>query len=141
MSTVFTMIIDGELPGRFVWKDDHCVAFLTINPLSPGHTLVVPRQEIDEWTDTDPALWSHLSGVAHTLGQAIKTAFGNVRVGIVVAGYEVPHTHIHVFGADTMAQFDFAAADQDPDPAELDAAAADIRAALRAMGYDAAVAE
>lgn len=134
------MIINGELPGRFVWKDESCVAFLTLNPLTPGHTLVVPRDEIDQWTDVDPVLWAHLSGVAHTVGNAIKDAFGNSRVGVVVAGYEVPHTHVHVFGADTMAQFDFAAADPTPDPADLDAAAADIRAALRAMGYDEPVA-
>ena len=135
MASVFTLIIDGELPGRFVWKDERCVAFLTINPLTPGHTLVVPRDEVDQWTETDPELWAHLASVAHTIGRAIKEAFGNSRVGVVVAGYEVPHTHIHVFGADTMAQFDFAAADPSPDPSELDGAAANIRAALHALGH------
>lgn len=141
MPSVFTLIINGELPGRFVWKDERCVAFLTINPLTPGHTLVVPRDEVDQWTDTDPALWSHLSGVAHTIGRAIKEAFGNSRVGVVVAGYEVPHTHVHVFGADTMGQFDFAAADPSPDPSELDDAAANIRAALHALGHTEFVSE
>lgn len=135
MPSVFTLIINGELPGRFVWKDEHCVAFLTINPLTPGHTLVVPRKEVDQWTDVEPDLWAHLSGVAHTIGQAIKSSFGNSRVGLVVAGYEVPHTHVHVFGADTMAQFDFAQADPSPDPAELDSAAAAIRSSLAAMGH------
>lgn len=135
MSSVFTMIMNGDLPGRFVWQDDRCTAFLTINPLTPGHTLVVPRDEIDQWTDVDPALWAHVAGVAHTLGNAIKAAFGNSRAGVVIAGYEVPHAHVHVFGADNMAQFDFAAADPSPDPAALDAAAANIRAELTAMGY------
>jgi len=141
MSSVFSLIIDGELPGRFVWKDERCVAFLTINPFTPGHTLVVPREEVDQWTDADPELWSHVSSVAHAIGRAIKDAFSNARVGVVIAGYEVPHTHIHVFGADSMAQFDFANADPNPDPAELDAAAAAIRTALRAMGYDKSVSE
>lgn len=124
------MIINGDLPGRFVWEDKDCVGFLTINPLTPGHTLVVPRAEIDEWTDLDPELWSHLSGVAHTIGEAIKEAFDYARVGVVIAGFEVAHAHIHVFGADTMSQFDFSRADPDPDPADLDAAAARIKAAL-----------
>ena len=130
------MIIDGELPGRFVWRDERCVALLTINPLSPGHTLVVPRDEIDEWTSLDPDLWSHLSGVAHTIGRAIKQAFDYSRVGVVIAGFEVAHAHVHVFGADTMAQFDFGLVDPDPDPDALDAAAATITAALQARGIE-----
>jgi diadenosine tetraphosphate (Ap4A) HIT family hydrolase len=134
MASVFTMIINGELPGRFVWDDDQCVAFLTINPLTPGHTLVVPRAETDEWTDLGPDLWSHLSGVSHTIGRAIKEAFDYTRVGVVIAGFEVRHAHIHVFGADTMAQFDFARVDPNPNPDALDAAAAKIAAALEASG-------
>lgn len=128
------MIINGDLPGRFVWKDDHCAAFLTINPLTPGHTLVVPRAEVDEWTDLAPELWGHLVSVAHTIGRAIKEEFDYSRVGVVIAGFEVPHAHVHVFGADTMAQFDFGRADPNPDPAELDGAATKIRAALEAGG-------
>ena len=135
MASVFTLIINGDLPGRFVWKDEHCVALLTINPLTPGHTLVVPRSEVDEWTDMEPELWVHLSAVAHKVGQAIKEAFGNSRVGVVVAGYEVPHCHVHVFGADRMDQFDFGQIDLDPDPADLDDAADRIRAALRGHGH------
>ena len=130
------MIINGEIPGRFVWKDERCVAFLTINPLTPGHTLVVPREEMDEWTDLEPDLWSHLASVAHTIGRAIKEGFDYTRVGVVVAGFEVPHAHVHVFGADTMAQFDFARVDPNPDPADLDEAAARIRAALQARGFE-----
>lgn len=135
MASVFTLIINGELPGRFVWKDDRCVAFLTINPLTPGHTLVVPRVEIDQWTDLDTDLWTHLSGVAHTIGGAVKQAFGNSRVGVVVAGFEVAHTHIHVFGADGMRDFDFANADPSPDDTALDDAAERIRLALTAAGH------
>ncbi len=128
------MIINGELPGRFVWQDEHCVAFLTINPLTPGHTLVVPRVEVDEWTDLDPEVWNHISDVARSVGRAIKEGFDYTRVGVVVAGFEVPHAHVHVFGADTMAQFDFARVDPDPDPDALDGAAETIRALLPAGG-------
>ena len=63
MPSVFTRIIEGELPARFVWKDDRCVAFLSHRPLRPGHTLVVPRLEIDHWVDLEPELLGHLMGV------------------------------------------------------------------------------
>ena len=66
MATLFTRIIDGELPGRFVWRDDRAVAFLTISPIQPGHTLVVPRAEVDNWLDLDPAIAAHLMTVAQT---------------------------------------------------------------------------
>ncbi len=70
MPSVFSLIIAGEIPGEFVWKDDRCVAFLSINPLAPGHTLVVPREEVDHWIDLDPALTAHIMGVAQVIGQA-----------------------------------------------------------------------
>ncbi|GAA1613616.1 HIT family protein [Actinoplanes couchii] len=107
MSSLFTRIIDGELPGRFVHSDDKAVAFLSIQPLTAGHTLVVPRAEVDEWTDLDPALAAHVMTVAHTVGKALKLAYGCARVGVVVAGFEIPHTHVHVFPTETMADFDF----------------------------------
>ncbi|MCC6639743.1 MAG: HIT family protein, partial [Deltaproteobacteria bacterium] len=68
MASIFTRIIRGELPGRFVWKDDHAVGFLTINPIRPGHTLVVPRLEVDHWIDLPPELALHLMGVAQQVG-------------------------------------------------------------------------
>ena len=70
MSTVFTKIINGELPGRFVWSDDAAVAFLSINPLGPGHTLVVSRAEVDHWVDADAELLAHLTTVAQSIGTA-----------------------------------------------------------------------
>ena len=96
MATIFTRIIDGELPGRFVWRDDLCVAFLSINPLNPGHTLVVPRQEVDHWLDLDDALAAHLTQVARRIGAAQMQAFAPERVGLMIAGLEVPHVHLHV---------------------------------------------
>jgi diadenosine tetraphosphate (Ap4A) HIT family hydrolase len=135
MATVFTKIIDGALPGRFVWRDDDVVAFLSINPLRPGHTLVVPRQEVDQWTDASPELLGKLTTVAHRVGQAIKAVWQSPRIGLIVAGFEVPHTHLHVHPVWTMADFDFGRADPSPDPAEMDDAAVRIRAALREAGY------
>ena len=135
MSTLFSRIIQGELPGRFVWNDERCVAFLTIAPLRPGHALVVPRDEVDEWTDTDDDLLTELMLVAKRVGAAQKIAFDAPRAGLIVAGFEVPHTHLHVFPSWGIDDFDFDNVDHDPDPAELDTAATALRKALRAAGH------
>jgi diadenosine tetraphosphate (Ap4A) HIT family hydrolase len=129
--TLFSRIIQGEIPGRFVWRDERCVAFLTIGPLRPGHTLVVPRSEVDEWTDADDDLLAHLVAVARHIGTAQKAAFDAPRAGLIIAGFEVPHLHVHVFPAWGIDDFDFGNANPDPDPAELDAAADTLRHALR----------
>lgn len=139
MSTVFTKIIDGDLPGRFVWADELAVGFLSINPLAPGHTLVVPRAEVDHWVDADPALLGHLTSVAHAIGAAVQTVFAPPRVGLVVAGFEVPHLHLHVFPAADMAAFDFANAAPAVDAAEQDGHRDALRAALRDAGLGAHV--
>lgn len=133
--TVFTRIINGELPARFVWSDPTCVAFLSINPLQRGHTLVVPRVEVDHWVDLDPPTAAHLMMVAKAIGQAQRSAFAPARIGLIIAGFEVPHTHLHVVPTATMADLDFANAALDPDPASLDSAAAALRSALRALGH------
>ena len=135
MASVFTRIIDGELPGRFVWRDDRAVGFLSINPLQPGHTLVVPVAEVDHWVDLEPDLASHLMLVAQRIGQAAQAAFSPVKVGLMVAGLEVPHVHLHVVPIRGVHDLDFANADPSPDPAALDDAAERLRAAL---GADAA---
>lgn len=133
--SVFTRIIRGELPGRFVWRDDRVVAFLTIAPMRPGHTLVVPVEQVDHWTDTSEALWSDVSRVSHAVGRGIFEAFGPSRVGMVIAGMEVPHCHVHLVPIDDESQLSFARADHSPDPAGMDDAAARIRAALRGLGH------
>ncbi len=135
MSTLFTRIIDGELPGRFVWSDDLAVGFLSINPLGPGHTLVVPRAEVDHWVDAEPELLAHLTSVAHTVGAAVRDVWQPPRVGLIVAGFEVPHLHIHVFPAWDMAAFDFANAAPSVEAQEQEAQAEKLRSALRAAGH------
>lgn len=130
MSTVFTKIMNGELPGRFVYRDDRVAAFLTIEPVAPGHTLVVPVEEVDRWTDASPTLWTHLNEVALMVGNAIISKFDAPRAGYLIAGFEVPHTHIHIFPAADMSGYNLANVDRNPDPAELDKVAEMLRDAL-----------
>ena len=135
MPTIFTRIIEGELPGRFVWKDDDCVGFLSIAPLRPGHTLVVPRVEVDHWLDLDAALAARLMVVAHAIGRAQRTAFDPARVGLIIAGLEVPHTHLHVVPIDRESDLSFANADASASAESMDDAARRIREALREQGH------
>ena len=134
MSTVFTKIINGEFPGTFVWRDESCVAFMSINPMAPGHVLVVPVEEVDHWINASPDLSRHLFAVAHEIGRAQQSAFECERVGLIIAGYEVPHTHIHVLPTTSMGQLSFANAAASVERDDLDAWAAAIRGALRANG-------
>ncbi len=136
MPTIFTRIIGGELPARFVWKDDRCVAFLSNRPLRPGHTLVVPRMEIDHWLDAAPDLLSSLTVVAQMIGKAQMAAFNPARIGVLVAGLEVPHLHIHVVPIRGVNDLDFGNQDPNPDPKMMDGAADSIREELRRLGYN-----
>jgi histidine triad (HIT) family protein len=135
MATIFTRIIGGELPGCFVWSDERCVAFLSVNPIRAGHTLVVPRAEVDHWLDLDPEENAWLMRVAHAVGRAQMRAFEPERIGLIVAGFEVPHVHVHVIPTWSMADVSFANAARDADPASMDESATRIRDALRALGY------
>ena len=135
MATLFTRIIDGEIPGRFVWRDERCVAFLTIAPIAEGHALVVPRAEVDHWIDLDDETAAHLAVVARKVGAAQMAAFSPARIGVIVAGLEVPHTHVHVIPIETEADLDFRRADGGVAPERLDAAAERLREALRAAGH------
>ncbi|MEU7630810.1 HIT family protein [Nocardia sp. NPDC049220] len=139
MASVFSAIIAGQLPGRFVWEDEEFVGFLTIAPVTPGHTLVVPRKEIDQWQDIDADLFGRLTSVAQKIGQAVRTAWDAPRAGLLIAGLEVPHLHVHVFPAFTMGNFDISGADHNPTPESLDEAHTKIKRALRDLGYGANV--
>ncbi|HEX8520103.1 MAG TPA: HIT family protein [Pseudonocardia sp.] len=139
MATVFSRIVAGELPARFVWSDDQVVAFLSVNPLAPGHTLVVPREEVDQWVDASPELFARVTAVAHAVGDAVRAVWAPPRVGLLVAGFEVPHLHVHVFPAAGMGAFDFANAAREVDAAEQDAHAEALRGALKRAGHGAAV--
>ena len=138
MATVFTKIINGEIPGRFVYRDEKVAAFLTIEPAAYGHTLVVPIEEVDRWTDMDPATWAHCNEVAQLVGKAIVDTFDAPRAGYLIAGFEVPHAHIHVFPASDMSGFSLQNVMRmdETDPEKMDDSAAKIRAALLEQGVD-----
>ena len=133
MPTIFTRIIQGEIPGTFVHRDERCVVFLSINPLAHGHALVVPVEEYDHWVDLPADLAAHLFDVAHRVGRAQHRAFGCDRVGVIIAGYEVPHTHIHLVPTNDMRELNFANAAASVSREDLDAAAASIIGALATL--------
>jgi len=130
MSSLFTRIINREIPGRFVYEDDHCVAFLTVAPIRPGHTLVVPRAEVDHWLDLPPELTAHLFQAAQKVGRGLQQAFPCQKIGLMIAGLEVPHTHLHLVPVNAISDLDFAQQNARTPAEELDEAAQRIRAAL-----------
>ncbi len=139
MRTVFSRIIAQDVPARFVWRDERCVAFLTSAPLTDGHVLVVPRDEVAQWTAADDDLLSHLTRVARRIGAASQAAWSSPRVGLLCQGFEVPHLHLHVWPAFSGADFDLRNADPAPEPTHQDAVAARLRRALREAGHETSV--
>lgn len=139
MGTLFSKIIDGEIPGRFVWRDDDVVAFLPIALLAPGHTLVVPIEPIDHWVDLDPALNAKVWQVAQSISQCLDSIYHPTKVGVLVVGEEVPHTHIHLVPFTELSQMSFANQDTNPSPETLDSQADRLRRALREAGHAARV--
>jgi histidine triad (HIT) family protein len=127
MASLFTKILEGEIPGRFVYRDDISAAFLTIAPISPGHTLVVPVAEIDHWVDLDDDTAAHLMLVAKRVAAAQQRVFQPRRVGLMIAGMEVPHTHLHVLPIESESDLDFARARPDTPGDELDRIAEQLR--------------
>ena len=130
MASIFTRIITGGIPGRLI-----CVAMVDIRPLNRGHVLVIPIAEVDRWTDLPPDTAAHCTRVAHAVGRAQMQSFAPDRIGLMIAGFEVPHTHLHVVPLDHMGHLDFGQADADADPSDLDDVAEELRAALRSDGH------
>lgn len=135
MSSVFTRILEGTSPGRFVWKDESCFAILTIEPRTPGHTLVIPRVEVDKWTDLPEGLAMHLFRVGRLIGLAQRQEWDSTRVGVMYEGYVVPHAHLHVWPSWTVFEYSHTGIKRDATSAELDAAAMRLRARLIARGH------
>lgn len=129
MASVFTLIMEGKIPGNFVYEDDVAVAILTIQPIREGHVLVIPREEIDQWSDLSPETAAHLMKVSHKIANAMKGLFPCTRIGLMIAGLEVPHTHIHLVPMDSMDDLSFAKA-KNAAPEALKVVAEQIRAAL-----------
>jgi histidine triad (HIT) family protein len=135
VASPFTKIIRGEAPARLVWRDERAVGFLSTAPLRPGHTLVVPVEEIDHWLDVPPELMQHLTLVAQKIGQGIQRAFRPEKVGLMIAGLEVRHVHLHLVPIRSLGELDFSKADKHAKTEALDAAAEQLRAALREAGH------
>jgi diadenosine tetraphosphate (Ap4A) HIT family hydrolase len=108
MDSIFTRIIKGEIPGNFIWSDEHCVVITTIQPIRAGHVLLIPKLQIDHWFDVPDDVASHMMVVAKKVAKAIKAAYPCERIGMIIAGLEVPHTHLHLLPIDGMGDFNFA---------------------------------
>jgi diadenosine tetraphosphate (Ap4A) HIT family hydrolase len=132
MTTIFTRIIRGEIPGTFVYTDEACVAFMSINPMADGHVLVIPRDEVDHWVDLSPYMASHLFEVSHRISKALQQAFPCERVGLIIAGYEINHCHIHLIPTNNMGQLSFANAAASVERETLEQHAERIISALNA---------
>jgi histidine triad (HIT) family protein len=119
MATIFTRIINREIPGQIVAEDDRYIAFLDINPLVMGHTLVVPKAEIDYIYDLDDTTLSGLHLFAKRVAAAIQKSVPCLRIGISVIGLEVPHAHIHLIPMNSMDDVNFARPKLKPSREEL----------------------
>ena len=129
MASVFTLIMEGKIPGNFVYEDDIAVAILTIQPIREGHVLVIPRVEVDQWSDLPVDTAAHLMAVSHKIANAMKTLFPCTRIGLMIAGLEVPHTHVHLVPIDSMDDLSFAFA-KNAEGEALKKTAEKIRAAV-----------
>lgn len=108
MASIFTKIINGELPSYKIAEDDKCYAFLDISPLAEGHTLVVPKQEVDYIFDIDDELYTHFHLFAKKVAKAIKQAVPCDKVGMAVIGLDVRHAHIHLVPLKAVGDLNFA---------------------------------
>ena len=131
MATLFSKIINGDIPGTFVHRDEYCVVFMTINPITDGHVLVVPVLEVDHWVDLPSDISSHIFSVAQRISKALETAFPCERVGLISAGYEINHCHVHVIPTNSLEDFNFARAAASVERSTLEAHAARIITALQ----------
>jgi histidine triad (HIT) family protein len=129
MPTIFTKIIAGEIPSHKILENEKYLAFLDLRPVNPGHTLVIPKQEIDYIFDMEDDPLKGLIVFAKKVARAIGKAFPCKKVGIMVAGIEVPHAHVHLIPINSVGDLNFARA-KDASQEELAAAAQKIRANL-----------
>lgn len=107
MASIFTRIINREIPGYIVAENEDAIAFLDMNPLNEGHTLVVPKKEVDKLFDLDEDTYLKLQAFTHKVAQAIEKTIPCLRVGVAVIGLEVPHAHIHLIPLHGMHDIDF----------------------------------
>jgi histidine triad (HIT) family protein len=128
MPSLFTRIVRGEIPCHKVAEDDRFLAFLDIAPLRMGHTLVIPKVEVDRFFDLPSDVLADILPFAQQVAQRIKAVVPCDRVGLTVIGLEVPHAHLHLIPIDTMEDMDFGRPKLKPGPDELAALAVRLRA-------------
>ncbi len=136
MTSVFTEILLGHSPGRFVWRDDTCFAILTIEPRMPGHALVIPIDEVDNWLDLPESVALHIFAVGRMIGLAQREEWGSPRVGVIYEGYMVAHAHLHVWPSWTVFEYSHTGIQRNARPADLDEAVARLRARLISHGHE-----
>jgi histidine triad (HIT) family protein len=130
MASVFSKIIAGEIPSFRIAEDEKCFAFLDINPVAEGHTLVVPKKEVDYIFDVDDELYQHLFLFSKKIAAAIEKAIPCKRIGVTVIGLEVPHAHIHLIPLNSMRDINFSLPKMNPSKEELNAVRERITAQL-----------
>ncbi len=126
MPSIFTRIIRGEIPAEKLAEDDRYLAFLDVRPIRPGHTLVIPKQETDYIFDLDDDLLGGLLPFARPVARALQAVCPCPKIGIMVAGLEVPHVHVHLVPMNSLGDLNFAHASP-ADPAELARLGAEVR--------------
>lgn len=115
--SIFTRIINGEIPCHRIYEDDRVIAFLTIHPLNEGHTLVVPKKQVDQVWDLKASDYDYLWAVTNKIAQHLRAVMAVDRVGVVVKGFEVPHAHIHLVPVSRGTHVNF---DPEPSPPMAD---------------------
>ncbi|WP_224996380.1 HIT family protein [Cesiribacter sp. SM1] len=127
MSSIFSKIINREIPAYIVAEDEHHIAFLDINPVATGHTLVVPKQEVDYIFDLEDSALARLNVFAKKVAKGLNKAVPCKRVGVAVIGLEVPHTHVHLVPLNTMSDINFSKPKLNPPKSELEETAQKIK--------------
>ncbi len=130
MASIFTKIINGELPCYKIYEDESILAFLALDQVNPGHTLVICKEEVNHWTEVPSEVYAHLHKVSQVIGKAVLKASKAPRVGQMVAGFEVPHYHLHLIPAWSIPDLDFKKARRLSD-SEMKQIQADIKSHLR----------
>lgn len=125
--SIFTKIINGDIPCHKVYEDEKTLAFLTIGPIRDGHTLVVPKKQVDHLWDLEEKDYQAVMATTKKVAKRIQEVMQPVRVGTHVAGLEVPHAHVHVFPFDSEAEFWTQPTDAEPDHAKLASIAAKLK--------------
>ncbi|ALJ00935.1 HIT family protein [Rufibacter tibetensis] len=131
MDTIFSKIINGDIPAYKVLENEHFLAFLDVNPLVKGHTLVIPKEPVDYIFDMDPEALADLHKFSQKVARGVKEAVPCKKVGVAVVGLEVPHAHIHLIPINQISDMNFSNLKQNLNSEEMEEIAGKIRQALK----------